>query len=439
MTTIQLPKLPKGKEFEEYISAFMQLGGYYIERNIIERDIIEVLELDILSTNYDTIPPTVALVEARSGDWGFSDLFKVCGWMQYLHIPRGKFITNREQNNIDFFKKKAEILGIELIVIPSLDDSKEVLSKILPELTPADIDENDIEVWRYSYWVERRLLERLIYKKKSHPDKKCFRALADYYYETNSGIFFTDNIIEKVAKLYSVFMNFPHITAKTGHELIGEDFEDEYEKLPDEIYQAYLKCEDTDINICTFLEHKARLAILKNAVDYKLYKDAGVPGKTDDVTKSMLGFEFNLIESLPSSFKQGLDTISKHKYFHRYPVFWQWFMWIFGGFILKDYEEKEYEILSQKTGIPRDEIPNAFTSYQVLFPLDDGWFTDLYPHSEIKIIKMFPMPFRGVGANYRRGLYLENGNDPITSLEVSGAWTKNELIKWNNLAVHVLE
>ena len=41
-------------------------------------------------------------------------------------------------------------------------------------------------------------------------------------------------------------------------------------------------------------------------------------------------------------------------------------MWIFGGFILKDYEEKEYEFLSNKSGIPASEIPNAFDAYEII-------------------------------------------------------------------------
>lgn len=237
-------------------------------------------------------------------------------------------------------------------------------------------------------------------------------------------------------------MEFPHITAKTGYELIGNDFEEEYDKLPDEIYSdTFYGCKYNDIQICTFLEHRARLAILKSAVDYKLYKDAGVGRKTDDVITKILGFEFNLIDSLPSSFKQGLDTISKHEYFHKYPVFWQWFMWVFGGFILKDYEEKEYEILSKKTGIPIDEIPNAFDSYQILFPMHNGWFANLSPNSNITIMKMFPMPFMGVGANHRRALHVgteEQKLKGIDEIEVTGPYTLHDLIRWNNLAVEVL-
>ncbi len=440
-TVIHLPKLPEGTEFEEYISACLQLGGYYIERNIIERDVEEILELDIILTNYDTSVPEITLVEVKSGDWGFRDLFKVNGWMNYLNIPKGIFIANKEKSNFDFSKEKATKLNIQLAVIPTTE-SNQVLSILLPRIDIGSIDENDIEYWRFSYWIERKLIERLTHKKKSCPQMECFKVLANYYHETSSGIFFTENVIRKIDKLYSIFMESPHITAKTGYELIGNDFEEEYDKLPDKIYSdTFYDCKYNDIQICTFLEHRARLAILKSAVDYKLYKDAGVGSKADDVTTKILGFEFNLIDSLPSSFKQGLDTISKHEYFRRYPVFWQWFMWVFGGFILKDYEEKEYEILSKKTGIPIDEIPNAFGSYQILFPMQSGWFADFSPRSNITIMKMFPVPFMGVGVNYRRALYVgteEQKLKGVGEMEVTGRYTLHDLIMWNNLLVEVL-
>jgi len=176
------------------------------------------------------------------------------------------------------------------------------------------------------------------------------------------------------------------------------------------------------------------LAILKNAIDYKLYKDAGIGNKTENV--KILG-DITLMDFLPLSFKKGLDVISKHRYFHMYPIFWQWFMWLFGGFILKDYEEKEHEVLSQKTGIPIEEIPNALEAYQILFPRDDGWLTDLSPNSNIKMMKMFPVPFMGVGANYRRLLYTESRN--FEDLNLTGMHTLNDLIKCNNLTVEVLK
>ncbi len=124
MTSVSLPDLPKEKEFEEYISAFFQSGGNYIERNIIEREVEEVLELDIITTDYCSSPPEIKLLEVKSGKWGFPDLFKVRGWMDYLNISKGIFIASGEKNNVEFLKKKAKVLNIDLVVIPKLSESK---------------------------------------------------------------------------------------------------------------------------------------------------------------------------------------------------------------------------------------------------------------------------------------------------------------------------
>ena len=428
MASVSLPDLPKGKEFEEYISAFFQSGGNYIERNIIERGVEEVLELDIITTDYCLSPPQIKLLEVKSGNWGFSDLFKLRGWMDYLNIPNGVFVaTNKANSNVDFYKEKAKKLNIDLVVIANLSESKEALSELINN--NRTIEDIDITTWRFSYWVERNLLEHLKNKKKSDQNKKCFKALKDYYFELNSEIFFAENIVQKVEKLYTIFQNFPHISAKCGNELIGNTFDGEYNILPKDIYHdTYYDCIYNDIQISTFIEHRARLAILKSAIDYTLNKEAEAEAKNE------LGL--SPLDSLPSSFQKGLDIISKHKYFHKYPVFWQWFMWIFGGFILKDYEDEEYKILSQKSGIPIEEIPKALEVYQILFPQDDGWFMDLSPASNIKMMKMFPVPFMGVGANYRILIYTESKK--FEDLKLTGMYTLNDLIKWNNLTVKVL-
>jgi hypothetical protein len=121
----------------------------------------------------------------------------------------------------------------------------------------------------------------------------------------------------------------------------------------------------------------------------------------------------------------------------RYTIFWQWFLWVFGGFILKDYEDQEYEILSQKTGIEVSEIPNALNSLQILFPRKNGWFLDLAPHSNIRLLKMFSVPFMGIGANYRKWIYTKNQD--FEKLKLNGANTLKDLIKWNDLLIEVLE
>jgi hypothetical protein len=302
---------------------------------------------------------------------------------------------------------------------------------------PSDkLTQADFSTWRFSYWVERNLLRDIKnQKKKFYPDKLCYQKLDEYYFLLNSGIFFTRNIVSRVHKLYETFQEFPRISAKCGSELAGESFDNEIDKLSKKIYSdTYYDCKYNAIQISTFVEHRARLALLKNAIDYLLGRN-----KKEDEEKKTFGvdFEKTLLDLLPESFKDGMKQLEKHKYFYKYPVFWQWFMWIFGGFILKDYREKEYEILSQKSGIPAEEIPNTLESYQILFPHDNGWFMDLSSNSNIEIMKMFPVPFMGVGANYRRLLYTES--EKFEDLKLTGTHTLNDLIKWNNLTVEVLK
>ncbi len=437
MASVRLPDLPKGKEFEEYVSSMFQSCGYYIERQIIERDIEEVLELDIVFTDYDQYPPEIKLIEVKSGDWGFPDLFKLRGWMDYLNFSESVFIANKEKENIDFLRAKCANLGIHLVVIPNLDTAREALDKYV---RPQGLNDMDIAMWRFSYWVERNLMKRLNHSKKSQQSVKRYKSLEDYYFKVSSGIFFTENIIERLTQLYSTFQEYPRISAKCGNEMMGNDFDDEHELVPKQVYdEAYYKCQYNDIHISTFIEHRARIAILKNAVDYKLYRGAGYEGKAGDVRRKILGFEFSLFDSLPSSFRHGLDIICREQYCRRYSVVWQWFMWIFGGFILKDRQEEEYQMLSQKTGVPVEEIPNALKSYEILFPRPDGWFMDLSSVSDSRVImlKMFPVPFMGIGANYRRLVYTESKE--FDELKTAGRHTLDDLMKWNNLVVDVLQ
>jgi len=431
----ELPKLPKGKEFEEYISAFFQCGGFYVERNIIEREEKkEVLELDIVASRYEEEISKSLVIEAKSGDWGFSDIFKIKGWLNYLRYTDGLFITDSIKEDYEFYERKANDIGIKLKQIPQLSEATEILKETIPD---CEIIEKDFDTWRFSYWVERNLLRQLKKsKKKFYPERKSYQKLDEYFFLLNSGIFFEENVVQRLHKLYKTFIMFPRISTKCGNEMIGKSFDEEAEELPNKIYKAtYYKCNYNVIQISTFIEHRARLAILKNAIDYLLAKR-----DREEKEKDYLGrnFEKDLLDLLPTSFKKGLEQLESHKYFYRYPIFWQWFMWFFGGFILKDYENEEYEILSEKSGLPIDEIPNALSSYQLLFPQIDGWFINLDPKiSNIKIMKMFPISFSGVGAYFRRLIYADSKK--LEELDLSGKNTLKDLIKWNNLTVEVLE
>jgi len=436
VATVSLPNLPKEKEFEEFVSAVYQAVGLFVERNIIEKDVEEILELDVILTNYSSPQvPALELLEVKSGKWGFPDVFKLLGWKTYLNLPVARLIVQQANKKLDLYQKKGEDLGVHIRSV-SIGETGFDPHQIADS---PNADPLDVSLWRFSYWLERKLLERLKKKKKTHPDKKCFQALDKYHSLVNNGLFFTPTIVDRIEALYSAFQENPRISAKTGHELIGESFDDDHSQVPQDLFhQTYYQAKQTDINISTLIEHRARLAVLKNAVDYKLYKDAGDEQKAGGKLKILgLDYEIPLLQLLPNSFQNGLNDISSDTHFYLYPSFWQWFMWFFGGFILLDYEEQEHRLLSMKTGVPMDQIPRAFEAYQRLFPLENGWFAGPTAQSNIKMLKMFPVPFMGIGANFRRLIYTEGQN--FDELELSGIYTQNDLISWNNLVVEILD
>lgn len=438
MAHVALPKLPQGDEFEEYVSAYFQCGGFYIDRKLIERGEDEVLELDIIATAYqkDQVPD-IQLLEIKSGKWGFADIFKVKGWMVYLQLSDGKFIVREGRKTLDFFINKSKPLGITVIPISDLDATAEALK---PFTTLDACAGYEVQLWRFAYWTERQLIKRLYVSKKKDHAVKRYNALADYFHLVNNKTFFTENIIERVEELYETFQRFPNISAKCANEAIGNSFDREYEALPKEIYEeTYYKCHLNDMAMSCFIEHRARLAILKNAIDYIIYRKAGDESKTvatDHMNIMGKEYHWSRMDFLPRAFREGLEAIAEEPYFHRYPVFWQWFLWFFGGFIMTDLQEKEYELFARHTGIPPSEIPNALGAYEKLFPMERGWFIDLGSRSMVKQIKMMSVPFMGVGANVRRLQY--GGSRGFDGIPTGGQFTIKDLSDWNNVVVELL-
>jgi len=257
MPPITLSKDPKHKELEEFVSSFFQSHGYYIERNIIEREIEEVLELDIIITDYQLDLTDIRLIEVKSSKWGFHDIFKVRGWMDYLSISNALLITDNSKGGErdDFCKQKAEGLTVDLIIIPNLEQTADCLQNYAKE---EQIDEIDIRIWRYSYWIERNMIKHIIHKKKSNKNINRYNILSNYYHTVNSSIFFEENLIDRVFHLYMAFQDNPRISAKCSHEMIGEDFDGDHRILPEQIFDdTYFQGKYNDFQISTLEETRA--------------------------------------------------------------------------------------------------------------------------------------------------------------------------------------
>ncbi|MBT2388001.1 hypothetical protein J7E87_00840 [Streptomyces sp. ISL-1] len=184
-----------------------------------------------------------------------------------------------------------------------------------------------------------------------------------------------------------------------------------------------------------YFEHRARLAILKAAVDYALANLDGPPelGMSED--GKFFFFRGLTYHALPTSFHDGMDWLRQQPNFRRYAAFWQQFLWGWGGFCLDDRKDQEFAWMSRYSGIPASEIPTALEAFDRFFPVPNGWFVTPGP-TDIHMLKMVPMVFQGIGAHHRRVQY--SLGDNLSTLNPSAQYMLSDLGKRINCAVDFL-
>ena len=423
MVSVSLSGVPNSPhELEDYVSALFQSAGYFVEKNITEEN---VMELDVVATSYEGVCPEEVLVEAKSAGWGFGDIFKAIGWMRYLSINRGAFfVKDIAGKDLEEVHSKVAPLGLSFI---HLADFSDVTSRFAGAGFPLVHDPIRMTVWRYAYWAERNLVSRLRDIAKADPSKEGPIAALRHHRFINNTIFFVKDLRERLSLLYGAYMKHPRLACGLAIEMEGGVFvPDAHDPENLTIREALYKGSHLELQACFYLEHRARLAILKTAIDYECLVEA------KRITRQS-GTSF---DSLPSSFRTGVEQLKREPFFKRYALFWQVFLWGFGGFYLKDRQEIEFKWLSKQTGIPIEEIPRALKVFDVLFPLSQttSWITEI-GKSHCVIVKMVPAPLQGLGANHRKWRY---GCKEFAEFNYTD-FTHRDLCKWNNSLVGLLQ
>ena len=422
LAAIMLPDKPQSADaLEDYVAALFQSAGFFIEKNIIERDShTEILELDVVGTSYDNDVPFSILAEAKSGKWGFPDIFKMIGWMKYLQIPQGAFFVSETAKDPDFVEQKMASLNLKFVY---LNDFAKSTERFKETGFPPVRDPLLLKVWRYAYLIERKLIDRLRVHKNACSSCEGPSAAMQYHNLINNGIFFVNDIRDRLNQLYKAYQEHPRLSCSVALEMDCGEFD------PNGICtgsthfgEAVFDGKHDPVQASFYLEHRARLSILKAAIDWVCLSEQGsapaIPGTGSNMASDWL---------LPSSFRDGLDRIKKDPCFKRYALFWQVFLWGFGGFYLEDRKDTEFEWLAEQTRIPVEEIPKALQVFDVLFPLpSDSWLTKAGP-THCKVVKLVPSAFRGLGVNHRFWRY---GYDSVEDFGYKD-YTVNDIMKWN--------
>lgn len=391
---------PKGSELEDFVSAHFASRGCYVETCIRERNPDDILEIDVVWTDYRKDPEETHPVEIKSGDWGLGDVFKFYGWTRYLGMGPGQFIFKEPcgrhvSASINHVQKRT---GITFLHVSKPEEAEVNFGAFgLPEPTWDELP----DLWRYSFWARRRLGKSLSKAIELKVCPESTKAAKEYLHLINDAVFFVPDLRDRIEKLLSTHFGHQQLGRSAAYE--HETGKVEFGKPPETrtFKRAYFWGEHFPIQACLYVEHRARLYIMKALVEYWLARERGaVEERKSGIIKTGNKLLISAPAQLTNAMESGIQKLSGSKSFRLFPIFWQVFLWNWGGFLLKDRLDEEYVQLEKETGVPANEIPVALTAFDEVFPVPNGWFREP-PGDARRVLILMPAPMRGIGA-YRR-------------------------------------
>ena len=436
MVTVSLPEIPQGEYLEDYVATFLQCGGFYTEKSLIENGETQVMELDIMAWKPTDQPPQHALFEVKGGDWGFADIFKVYGWATYLQhrgVDAAYFIAptgGKTEKKVEFAQMKCREIGLKLIVYDDLPALEKNLIEL--DLTPPTLNELDHAVWRFSFWLERQMQKVVTNDRKFQKDNHGPAQVYEYQELIRNGFLQARNVRERLTSLYEAHFDHKTLAKSVAAELDGSGWETH--NPPNGIHwtEARNDCKHQLVQAATYHEHRARLGILKGAVEFALLQrhDALPPTGVLKILRTEIP-----ADSLPSNFHSAVENLQTIDGFEKLVVIWQSFLWKWGRFFLINHESEEKATLAGEADMTAQAVDSVIDIYNMLFPISSEWF---YEYQGAKVLKLFPCQFRGLGARYRGvRLNADDWKEVFSSLPYRHLL--NNVIRWNNSAVGLLQ
>ncbi|MBI3504376.1 MAG: hypothetical protein HY059_06005 [Proteobacteria bacterium] len=422
------------QHFEDTVAALFASSGYVVQRRLRMRDPDELLELDTVATDYRVSPPRTIVVECKSGaNWGWNDLFRLLGRMQFLGIPEGAVFAKEmpQGRTLEKTNRRLKPHGARCIL---LTDAGELADAFTAEGYATTVDETRLALWRYAFALERAIIGRVeqeakVNRKATLPQRAA-NQLAKYYEQINSGIFFEPNLYRRLQRLYALWQASPRLTLGCAIELAGGVFDAAAPPDPHNliIKDALYEGKHELVQAAMFIEQRARLAVLKAVVDLVIAGPTPKPILLVNGAPALTEWHF-----LPANVRAGVETIRQQPTFHQYPALWQQYLWTFGGFTLADRQPNEHAFIASAAQLPAEEADEGLRAFDRLFPLAGSWHRKS-DYSQCRVVVMVPMPFQGLGAFHRKLLYAAETYADLGYVDL----TAKDLSKWHSVGLQWL-
>jgi hypothetical protein len=424
---IKLSDNPHELDLEDFVAAHFGCRGAYVETGVTERNPTDVSDIDVVWTDYRRVPAEPVPVEVKSGECHLRDIFKFYGWTRYLSLPPGQFVHTETVGSADrqSLQKIEDRTGIKFIHVEKPNDAETHLETLgLPKPTWADLP----DLWRFSFWTQRRLIASLGQGIKQGVCPETAKRAKEYYRLINDAVFFMPDVPSRVEKLLEAHLGHQQLARSAALELEKKEVNFTAPANTMTFRRALYDGKHYPVQACMYLSHRARLYVVKAAVDYSIGIASGAI-KTMKIKVGDMVIDFGTA-GLHNAFVQGVRALEAAKSFRLFPTFWQSFLYTWGGFFLLDRLDNEYAQISKETGVPVEEIPVALTAFDTLFPVDGGWMRKSTTDKRW-LVMMMPAALRGLGSARRLGMY---GCEGYSALKYRDYTTKD--LSQDNDAVH---
>lgn len=397
--SIQLPADPKDHDYEDQIAAALLASGYYLEtRLILKKGTEEVLEFDAIATPVNDYENR-RVVEVKSGSWGVADLFKLYGQTLYTS-HRAAWLIHRQPASATKKGALAEIcdgIPVQTLYVNLRDETTRTASDDIP--AALEMEERLRELLFLTAWWSR-CADRVAQARFKHWAKSddsgaeiVERAVA-YCAQLQDSLFKTSPI-RRARAMYDAYKASPQLTSSLISHVVaqsGDDLKAVRATVTNNAERPYLQ-------YIMALEHKARIAIIKNAYDALLAEKAASDdrapwrgGNWDAVFKAVL----------PTAFREGMRTLDAHPQAQQAAYFLQVFIEVLGGFYWPA-DEADLKIVADSTGVPPEAVESMVGLLDAFFPIQAGWVHK--DPSGIHFIKGVPAYVRGAGCFAREALH----------------------------------
>lgn len=370
-------------------------------------------------------PDTERLFEAKKDPDIFPSIFKLYGQRMYLGLPSACLVSARPipTQQAGVLNKTAGQMSVGLCHLGLGAGDLDVAAPVHSGLDEKERQRVTVAGW-YANIARRIAQDSFVRMTSAHKSDEPYSSARHYYVEVQNTVFMR-GALERVEHLYDAYRTSPSLTGTFATNLANAEGVTE-RSVWDDIDNT---CERLWLQYVEALEHSARLAIMKNALQYII---ASGKGTVDTITISFGDASAEVPRHLlPDRFVETLAALFACPWGARVPYCLQLFIEGLGGMISLT-DPRDAEFLARASGIPVAEISEALNFYDRMFGREGwSWFFDT--KGELRRLQLVPAFMRAMGAFQRQALFgLKDYSDEFPEM----GWL---LGRWHNVGYTILQ